>query len=216
MTSPKILKIDQHHPEEALIHAATQILIEGGIVVAPTETRYGLVGRIDIDDVVAKLYRLKRRVTDMPSAVFVRSHKEISRFGYENDVSRKLSEDFLPGPLTLVLRNKSGYQSPIVVSNKIGIRYSSSSVITMLLENLEFNVTATSANISTGRETETIEEIAELFNTEVDLYLDSGRLNAVPSTVVDCSGAKYRILRTGSISEEKIIRSIMEIGGKDV
>ncbi len=208
MTAPKILKTDRAQPTENLIAVTAEILKNGGIVVAPSETRYGLLGRIDNVKTVNRLYDLKQRPETMATAIFIRSRNHIPEFAFETKISKKLAEDFLPGPLTLVLKNKSGYQAPIVIKNKIGIRCSSSVFIKKILSAVDFNLTATSANISSGDEPETIDEIADIFGADVDLYLDSGRLNSRPSTVVECLGDNYLILRAGAITEEKIIQNV--------
>jgi L-threonylcarbamoyladenylate synthase len=208
MTDPNILKISCSDPATDLIDSAVRILKEGGIVVAPTETRYGVLGRIDNIKTVEKIYRLKKRAVEEATAIFVRSREEISRFAYENENSKKLSETFLPGPLTLVLRDKSGLPAPIVVDKKIGIRFSSSRVISKILAEIDVNLTATSANISGNKEAVTISEISQSFGGGVDLYFDSGLLDSPPSTVVDCSGKELRILREGAIASKELIETV--------
>ncbi len=211
MTAPKILKTDRDQPTENLITVTADILKNGGIVVAPSETRYGLLGRIDNAETINRLYDLKKRPETMATAIFVSSRNEISEFGHETKISKKLAADFLPGPLTLVLKNKSDYRAPVVVNDKIGIRCSSSVFIEKILSAIDFNLTATSANISGSDDLETIDEIADVFGTDVDLYLDSGRLNSAPSTVVECIEDDYLILRAGTITEESIKKCIVGI-----
>ena len=211
MTAPNILKTDRDQPTENLITLTAEILKNGGIVVAPSETRYGLLARIDDAEAINRLYDLKQRPETMATAIFVRSQNEISEFAYETKISKKLAADFLPGPLTLVLKNGSDYQPPVVVNNKIGIRCSSSVLIEKTVSAIDFNLTATSANISGGMDLETIDEIADAFGTRVDLYLDSGRLNSPPSTVVECIEDDYLILRAGAITDEKIKQSVAGI-----
>ncbi|MCX6826298.1 MAG: L-threonylcarbamoyladenylate synthase [candidate division Zixibacteria bacterium] len=204
MINPLILAIDQFRPEEKAMSMATQVLETGGILVAPTETRYGLMTRIDNIDTVERLFALKKREKYLPTAIFVRSHDEIEDFGFGNPISRKLAKRFLPGPMTLILRTKKLYPPPIVVDGKIGIRYSSAAIVKGLLKRVSSNLTATSANLSGKESPKTISEIASLFKTEVALYLDAGPLAAAPSTVVDCSADGFVIRRHGAISEEEI------------
>jgi len=211
MTTPKILKTDRALPTENLIALTAEILKNGGIIVAPSETRYGLLGRVDNVQTVSRLYDLKQRPETMATAIFIRSRNDISQFAFETKISKKLADDFLPGPLTLILKNKSGYQSPIVIKNKIGIRCSSSVFIEKILSAIDFNLTATSANISGGDEPETIDEILDSFGADVDLYIDSGRLNSPPSTVVECLDDNYLILRAGAITEKRINEKVAGI-----
>ncbi len=211
MTTPKILKTDRALPTENLIALTAEILKNGGIIVAPSETRYGLLGRVDNVQTVSRLYDLKQRPETMATAIFIRSRNDISQFAFETKISKKLADDFLPGPLTLILKNKSGYQPPIVIKNKIGIRCSSSVFIEKILSAIDFNLTATSANISGGDEPETIDEILDSFGADVDLYIDSGRLNSPPSTVVECLDDNYLILRAGAITEKRINEKVAGI-----
>jgi len=208
MTNPNILKTDRSGSIMDMIVMTAEILKDGGIVVAPSETRYGLLGRIDRTETVERLYKLKKRPQTAAVAVFVKSKRIISNLARENKISKKLSDRFLPGPLTLVMKDKSGLAPPIVVDGKIGIRYSSSELITKILSIGDYYLTATSANISGCGDLETIDEIARSFGTDVDLYLDSGCLDAPPSTVVECLEDECLILREGAISKEKIMESI--------
>lgn len=147
----------------------------------------------------------------MPTAIFVRSFDEIQKFGEINITAQKIAEKFLPGPITLVLKAHEDYPAPIVIDNKIGIRFSSSEIIKQLLARTDFNLTATSANISGDDDPENIEEAVDEFGKNIDLYLDAGPLNGLASTVVDCSGETYKILREGAISEEDIKKSLEKI-----
>ncbi|HDL02560.1 MAG: threonylcarbamoyl-AMP synthase [Candidatus Zixiibacteriota bacterium] len=211
MNSLNIQKISKFRPDNSIIKQAAGILNDGGLIVAPTETRYGLLGRIDDITVLKKLYALKKRKFNLPSAIFVRDYNEMFEFGCESKLACILAEKFLPGPLTIVLSDKSGLPEPIVTEGKIGIRYSSSPVIAKLLKRVTFNITATSANISGGGNLGNIEEIAAVFGTRIDLYLDGGRLDALPSTVVDCSCDKYKVLRTGAFTREEIRKKIVKL-----
>lgn len=211
MNSLNVQKISKSRPDNSTISKASRVLNDGGLVVAPTETRYGLLGRIDDITVLKKLYALKQRKLSLPSAIFVRDYEEMFEFGCESKLACLLAKQFLPGPLTIVLRDKSGLPEPIVTDHKIGIRYSSSSVITKILKKVTFNITATSANISGGGNLGNIEEIVKVFGDKIDLYLDGGRLDALPSTVVDCSSDKYKVLRTGAFTREEIKKKIVRL-----
>jgi len=211
MKNLNIRKIDPKRPGEKLIKMTAEILEKGGIIAAPTETQYGLLGRIDRTETVNRLYEMKKRPETMATAIFVRSKENIKNFGMETEISKKLAEDFLPGPMTLVLENKSNFAPPIVVNNKIGIRCSSSPFIENLLSSIDFNLTATSANISGGSELNSADEIAHTFGDDVDLYLDAGCLDSLPSTVVECIGDSFSILRHGIISKERINKSLAGI-----
>jgi len=205
-----IRRIDPHRPDPEILKEASNILTEMGIVMAPTETKYGLLARIDYPDMVKKVYDIKNRPLSLPTAIFVRSHDEIQKFGEINATARKIAGIFLPGPMTIVLKARADYPAPIVINNKIGLRFSSSEIITRLLAQADYNLTATSANISGGDDPEDIDEAKNIFGDNISLYLDAGPLSGPASTVIDCSGETYKILREGVISE-KDIRRVLEI-----
>jgi len=211
ITSSNIRRIDPLHPEPEILKEAVQILTEMGIVMAPTETKYGLLARIDKSEMVQKVYDIKKRPYSMPTAIFVRSFDEIQKFGEINITAQKIAEKFLPGPMTLVLKARADYPAPIVIDNKIGLRFSSSEIIRQHQAGPDFNLTATSANISGDDDPENIEEAINKFGKNIDLYLDAGPLNGLASTVVDCSGETYKILREGAISEKDIRKSLEKI-----
>lgn len=203
-----IRKINQLYPEPEILKEALLILTEMGIVMAPTETKYGLLARIDNSDIVKKVYDIKNRSLSMPTAIFVRSYDELQKFGQMNAIAQKIAEEFLPGPMTLILKARADYPVPIVVNSKIGLRFSSSEIITRLLALTDFNLTATSANISGDDDPENIEDARRQFGDNINLYLDAGPLNGPASTVIDCSGETYKVLREGAILKRDIDKTL--------
>ncbi len=180
-------------------------------MVAPTETRYGLLTRGDSREALERLYSAKGRPQFMPTAIFARNHDEIERFGEMTDISRRLVERFLPGPLTLVMRATGKWEPQVVMNERIGIRWSPSKVITGLLAMTDCPLTATSANLSGTPDAETVQEIASALGESVNLYLDGGPLKGITSTVVECSGERPVILREGAISREQILESVKDL-----
>lgn len=185
---------------------AARVIADGGLVVAPTETRYGLLVRGDNDAAVERLFELKGRQIKIPTALFVNSRSEIGRLGLVTPIAQDLSDEFLPGPLTLVLASHVNWPAPRVVDGKIGIRLSSSTLIQHLVDAVEAPLTATSANLSGHPNRETIHDIHSDFGDRVDLYIDGGPLTGPVSTVVECIEDSYRILRAGAIPIEEIER----------
>lgn len=206
----KIITIDRSNPSESTIHTAADILHNKGLVVAPTETRYGLLANADDPEALERLYDVKGRPATMPTAVFVGSIGEMERFGVLTEQAKSLAEHFLPGPMTLILEAKKQFSPLVVLNNKIGIRLSPEPFIRKLLEKTGFPVSATSANRSGGSDCTTIEEISELFGDSIDLYVDCGPLENDPSTVVDLSGDSPRILRESAVSQREILDILKE------
>lgn len=208
MTDRNIIALDYKTPEPELIDRAVEVLIGGGLLVAPTETRYGLLARADKTQVVEKVYRVKQRPLAQPIAIFVASIEMFMHYAELNPMAQFLAKLFLPGPLTLVLKALPEWHSPLTPLGKIGIRLSPAPVIQEIVMKASFPLTATSANISGSAELSSIEEITATFGNEVDLYLNSGVLDGLPSTVVDCACDHPKILRHGAIEDREILAAL--------
>lgn len=205
MSNPAIVLIKLECPDRVAVERAASVLSSGGLVVAPTETRYGLLARADHSQVMDRLFEVKRRPQSMPTAIFVDSLEKIWQFAKHCEVAESLARKFLPGPLTLVLEAAVDLGEPVVNDGRIGLRWSNAPFIIELIKNLNFPVTATSANLSGSNDTNSIEQIHAVFGEAVGLYIDCGPLTGPPSTVVDCSDKTAYIVREGAISAEEVL-----------
>lgn len=203
-----LLDIDPHHLAAEVLERIGAVLNAGGLVVSPTETRYGLMCRADMPSAVDRLYALKGRSATAATALFVPDIEALERLAILPESGRRLAERFLPGPLTLVLKAKEAWPAPLVVDGKIGIRVSPSPVIRGILDLVSSPLTATSANKSGSPTRSTAREIAEELGDQADLYLEAGILDGPVSTVVDCSDGSVHILREGALTAG-LIRSVL-------
>jgi len=211
MSKSSIVKIDYVHPDPAEMDRASIILKEGGFVVAPTETRYGLLARADSQKILKRLFDMKERSMNTPTAVFVANLEQVSEYAQITDLARRLNQVFLPGPLTLILKTTQPLEAPLSAEGKMGFRISSAPVIGELLERVGCPLTATSANKSGSVDPETAEEIEQLFGDQVGLYLDAGCLNHPASTVVDATTEIPEILRAGAVAPEALFRAVRKV-----
>jgi L-threonylcarbamoyladenylate synthase len=204
-SSMTISKIELLAPDSALLDEAADLVATGRLVVAPTETRYGLLARADSPEALNRVFEAKGRAPLQATSIFVANLDEAERYSELTPTARALAQHYLPGPLTLVLRARTAGPESVVVNGKIGLRWSKSSVIAGLLSRVNFPITATSANRSGSPDLATAAEIAEVFGNQVSLYLDGGRLENATSTVVDATDREIRILREGAISAMEIV-----------
>jgi len=204
INKPSLISVERSSEYASAAAQAATVLAQGGLVVAPTETRYGLLASTDRADAMIQVTELKRRSATKPVAVFVGHMEEIESLAEMPPAARKLAEAFLPGPLTLVLAARIDWPPPLVVDGRIGLRYSSSPFMAALMGTVGSPLTATSANLSGSPEAESIDQIQAAFGDRVDLYLDGGRLSGPVTTVVDASGDGVKILREGAILRRQI------------
>jgi len=196
----KKLKIASNDSSNLFVRQATKALEGGSIISFPTETVYGLGCWADKKDSVDRLYAIKKRPKDKPFSIALASidkaiddyFSKMPPFGY------RLIEDFWPGPLTIIYRNKS--------NEKIGVRIPSNAIAQGILENFDRAVYLPSANISGQKEAISADEVENIFNGDIDLIIDGGECReARPSTIVDLTQRPFKILREGSISYQNIL-----------
>jgi L-threonylcarbamoyladenylate synthase len=195
------------------IAAAANWLRNGGVVVFPTETFYGLAADPARPDAVRAIFDLKGRPSEMALPLIAASLTQVEQFaGPLEGVSRQLAEAFWPGPLSLVV------EAPAVVvsavhggTGTLAIRVPGHAIARALAAAHGSPVTATSANRS-GEPAPTEASGAVLISADRRvLVLDGGRTpGGAPSTIVDARVTPIRILRHGAVPAERVLRSIHE------
>ncbi len=186
------------------IQAALNILHEGGIVTHATETCYGLACDMSNPEAVAKLFAIKHRPDDMPISALFASIDQAKDYLEWNDLAEELANRHLPGPLTLILKQKpdalkqlSPTTSCQLPTPNIGLRISSHPTAQALVEAFSSPISTTSANLHGKPNPYRVEDI----EAEADLILDDGVLEGIEaSTVVDVSEGKLKVLRAGNIT----------------
>lgn len=193
----KIVKINPDKPEKEKLEQALDFLKEGGTVVYPTDTLYGLGVNVYNENAIKKVFSLKKRFFNKPLSVGVSKINDINKIAYLDDFQKDIIEKILPGPFTVILKRKSNI-SPLLTAgkDKIGIRIPDNKVC-MDLTRL-FPITSTSANLSGRKPPKSVNEVIEQLGDSVDLILDAGKSeNKSPSTVVDLTVNPPEILRKG-------------------
>jgi len=184
-------------------------LLNGKVIVYPTDTLYGLGADIFNDDAVRKVFEIKERPTNMPLSVAVSNYQELEKIAFTDDKTRRLAKSFLPGKLTLILKKKDCI-SDIVTGglDKVAVRIPDNEIALELLSRFG-PITATSANVH-GRETPgIINDIRMQFkDNDVSVYLDIGKLAGQPSTLIDMTGKEVKIVREGAIAKRDILDAI--------
>lgn len=192
-------------------------LKNGGAVVLPTETVYGLFAKALDEKAVDHVYQLKGRPRDKALNLNVASLKDILNFSKNQPAYlKKLVEIFLPGPLTIIL--EANEKVPCWVNsdlNTVGFRMPSHPITLELIR--EFGpLIGPSANISGCESGVNFKQILEDFDREVFGLEDDGFLTGQDSTILDLTGEKVKILRQGSITQEDILDKIPEIPFEEV
>lgn len=194
------------------IDEALEALSAGNCVVYPTETFYALGADATSASALERLFALKRRETDKPVALIV-ADLPMARQVAERipEAALRLAEKFWPGPLTMVLPARRGLHPALVgPDGGVGLRVSSNPVAHSLVRRFGRPLTATSANLAGRPPASSLEEARAAFGDKVKVYLEGGRLGAIPaSTVIAFEGKnRFRVLRSGPISESDIAAAL--------
>jgi L-threonylcarbamoyladenylate synthase len=187
----KTLNINRQQPEANLLEQACQVLADGGLVIVPTETVYGIACDPAVPGAMEKLIEAKGRDGNKP----------VARLAADTDQARTATNDwntglqalaaqFWPGPLTMVLETGEGWTGYRVPDHAVALGLAQACGRTLAL---------TSANLSGEPDTKTAEEAAAA--VEADLILNSGPAadQAIPSTVVKVCGQQIECLREGCL-----------------
>ena len=178
---------------------AAKIVQEGGLVVYPTDTVYGLGCDPFNEAAVSRLFAAKGR-SSKPVPVLCSSPEKASELVELGPRAMKLAAEFWPGALTIVAPLRK--RLPIQLtqgSPKLGVRVPALDVCLELISSCGGFLTGTSANLSGRPSARTASEASDQLGRRVDLILDGGRLEGKESTVVEVVGDRVTILRTGPI-----------------
>ena len=187
---------------------AVGILRRGRLVAFPTETVYGLGANADDGQAVVRLFEAKGRPRINPLIVHVIDDAAAERLGEFSAAARRLADKFWPGPLTLVLRRRSGATVSLLVSaglDTIALRVPAHPVSAQLLAMAHVPIAAPSANVSGRVSPTTAAHVAAELGNRVDLVLDGGKATlGLESTVIGFEGDEAVLLRPGAISRSEI------------
>jgi L-threonylcarbamoyladenylate synthase len=183
------------------IEEAREKIQRGEIGVFPTETAYGIAADALNEEAVEKVYAAKQRPKSKPLTVICSSLDQVEEHAELSEQERKLVEEFMPGPLTLIVEKKN--HVPDNLNDKFVFRISSSETARKLAE--DGPITATSANISGEETSYSVEDISDELLEEVDFVLDAGELSSGPtSTIAEVNNSDIVIHRRGPVSEEDL------------
>lgn len=175
---------------------AAEVVREGGVVLAPTET---VVGLVCAEAGLWKVRRIKGRDADKPIARLCRNSEEALELAADvTPLAARLADIYWPGPLTLVLRAKSG--------GSVGVRVPGGRVREVLEACGEEPLYATSANLSGETAPKSLEGVDSRVVEAVDAVVAGGAGSGEASAVVDVSGGSPKLLRAGAGLDEKRLR----------
>ena len=198
----RLIKIEDIEAQSQDIDLAASILKNGGLVVIPTETVYGLGGDGTNPSSSKKIYEAKGRPSDNPLIIHIANPKDAEKYAHTNELYYRLADAFMPGPLTVILpkKNTVPYETTGGLDT-VAIRCPSHPVAHAIIKRAGIPIAAPSANIS-GRPSATSSEyVLEDFDGRVDMIIDGGDCEiGLESTIVMIKDDSLVLLRPGAIT----------------
>ncbi len=190
---------------------AKEIIEKGKAVAFPTETVYGLGANAFSDEAVSDIYKIKGRPSDNPLIVHVHKDYDLSKLVQDvPEYSKILAEKFLPGPLTMVYKSRGAVSGLVSCGlDTLAIRVPSHQGAQAFLRYVDLPIAAPSANLSKHVSPVTAQHVYDDLNGKIGLILDGGKCSGgIESTVLDCTGDRPCILRSGLVTREMIASAV--------
>ena len=206
----KVIRIPDSSKSVTELKEAAQILREGGLVVFPTETVYGLGGNGLSSASSEKIYAAKGRPSNNPLIIHIATPDEADKYAVTDELYRRLSSAFMPGPLTVVLPKRDCIPYATTGGlDTVAVRCPDHPVAHALLLECDFPVAAPSANLS-GKPSPTLaRHVITDLSGRVDMIIDGGESDiGLESTIIkidrDEVGEYLTLLRPGAITVDAL------------
>ena len=200
------IKIKDVAAQECDLRRAAELLRNGGLVVFPTETVYGLGGNGTDAEAAQKIYAAKGRPSDNPLIIHIADPADADRYAVTNETYFRLAKAFMPGPLTVILPRR-----PIIPTATTGgletvaVRCPAHPVAKRLIELAGIPIAAPSANLSGKPSPTSAAHVAQDMDGRVDMILDGGNCEiGLESTIVQINGDRLTLLRPGGITYDAL------------
>ena len=186
-------------PQLRFIRKAVDILKEGGVIIYPTDTVYGIGCDIFNKEAISRVQAIKSNPDIKLLSFIIPDLKEIAKYAKVSDYAYKTMKRLLPGPYTFILPASKLVPKKLWTKRKtVGIRIPNHNVALKIVEELGHPIISTSTTNRKGDVLIDPKEIKNIFNSHVDLMLASGNLISKSSSVIDLSDETPVVVREGA------------------
>lgn len=198
--------------EIGTLEKAAEILKNGGVVVFPTETVYGIGALYNDEKAIKRIYEIKGRDFSKPLLIHMSRSEDVTLMADGvPEVFFRLTEKYWPGPLSIILNASASVpKAAISGGTTVGFRMPSDEFF-IKLSDIVGPIAATSANVSGGENPLSVGDAYSQLGDLPDLYVDGGTVGkGLPSTIIDLTANPPKFLRIGAIPEEEV-RGIIDL-----
>ncbi len=223
----ELIKItDPGLPEAKIaLNRAAEILKNGGLVVMPTETVYGLGGNGLDENAAKKIYEAKGRPADNPLILHIEKPEDAEKYCHTSPLYFALAKAFMPGPLTVIMPKKDIVPLTVTAGlDTVAVRCPEHKVANALIHEVGIPIAAPSANLSGKPSPTNAKYVLEDMDGRVDMIIDGGECEiGLESTIVMIKNDSLTLLRPGAVTydalslvcdkvtiDDKVIRMLKE------
>lgn len=186
-------------PQLRYINKAVKVLKDGGIIIYPTDTVYGIGCDIFNKAALERIFTIKNDGITKLFSFVCSDLKDIAKYAKVSDYAYRTMKHLLPGPYTFILPAAKQVPKKLWSKRKtVGIRIPKHSVALKLVAELGNPIISTSTTNRKGTLIVDPLEIKNIFENQVDLMLSQGGLNGKPSSIIDLSGETPDVVRKGA------------------
>jgi tRNA threonylcarbamoyl adenosine modification protein (Sua5/YciO/YrdC/YwlC family) len=186
-------------PQQRFINKAIKILKEGGIIIYPTDTVYGIGCDIFNKAALEKIFNIKNDGITKLFSFVCSDLKDIAKYAKVSDYAYRTMKRLLPGPYTFILPAAKQVPKSLWTKRKtVGIRIPNHPIALKLVAELGNPIISTSTTTRKGKLVLDPVEIKSIFENQVDLMLSQGGLSGKLSSIVDLSGESPEVVREGA------------------
>ena len=194
-----LIKVNPINPQSRLIQNAVDVLTQGGIVVYPTDTHYGIGCDILNKKAIERIYQLKQRNKSKPFSFICSGLKNISHYAKVSNYAYKTMRRLLPGPYTFILEGSKLVPKIMLTKRKTaGIRVPDHKICLELVKGLGNPIITTSATMPDGNILNDASLIHDVFKSHIDLVIDGDIVPGKPSSVISLINDTPEIIRKGT------------------
>jgi len=193
-----LLRINPQNPQPRLIRRVGEVLREGGVIAYPTDTVYGFGCSLYNKKGIERIYLIKRTEKNRPFSFICADLKDISLYCKVSNYAYKTMKRLLPGPYTFILEGTK-LVPKIMLTRRLtaGIRVPNNPICMAIVRELEHPIISTSAMLPGGEVLYDPAEIDSKLGKALDLVIDGGLGVSEPSSVIDLTGDRPKVLRKG-------------------
>lgn len=186
-------------PQTRYINKAVEVIKEGGIIIYPTDTVYGLGCDIFNREALERLYLIKNEPENKLFSFICPDLKDIAKYAKVNDYAYRMMKKLTPGPYTFVLPAAKDVPKKLWTKRKtVGIRIPNNEIALTIAREVGNPIISTSVTNRKGEILYDSDEIKAIFNPQVDLMLAQTMHHSEPSSIIDLSSDEADIIRVGA------------------